>query len=319
VSGVIATMRALAAGLTFAGLSGAVYPHDIPKPLRFILLTPFADYSFFEPIKKGMSDAARSLGVEATFSGTPDGNVKALAGKVREAVKAGYDGIGLNIVDPVALDAVVAEAVGNGVPVIAFNVDDNKTPNARLAAIGQNMPQAGRIFGRAVASSIPEGSHVLLTMHDPNISALEDRAAGAQEVLKSKEITWTPLLTGTEPNAALERIRMALEANPSIRVILSTGSADTEAAGKVIEKYFRGKDYFCAGFDLSPEILRLIKANIIRLSIDQHPYAQGYYAMVELTLYRRYGIQPSFIDTGAAVITADEVDQIVKLSQEHYR
>jgi simple sugar transport system substrate-binding protein len=213
----------------------------------------------------------------------------------------------------------VAEAIGKGVPVIAFNVDDSRTPNARLAAIGQDMPQAGRTFGKAVEGFIPQGSHVLMTMHDPNISALEDRAAGAQDALKSKGIAWTPLITGTEPNAAVERIRAVLQANPSIKIILGTGSADTEAAGKVIERYFPRKGYSSAGFDLSPEILRLVKANIIRLTVDQQPYAQGYYSVVELTLYRRYGLKPSNIDTGAVIIDADKVDQVIKLSQQHYR
>ena len=67
-----------------------------------------------------------------------------------------------------------------------------------------------------------------------------------------------------------------LRANPTIKTILSTGSADTEAAGLTIEQYFSKSDYIAAGFDLSPDILRLIQAGVIRFSIDQQPYSQGY-------------------------------------------
>lgn len=295
------------------------FAQESSKPLRFILLTPFAEYSFFQPIKKGMTDAARSLGVEAVFSGTSDGNTVALAEKVRHAAKQGYDGIALNIVDSTALRNAISETIKDGIPIIAFNVDDTHTPNARLAAIGQNMIQAGRTFGKAVEQFIPQGSHVLVTMHDTNISALADRVTGMQEILKFKNITWKRLITGTEPDAAVEIIRSTLESDPSIKIILSTGSADTEAAGTVLERYFHDRGYSAAGFDLSPEILRLIKAHHIRLSVDQQPYVQGYYAIVELAFYRRYGLKPSNIDTGANVINSENADKVIELSQQHYR
>lgn len=104
-----------------------------------------------------------------------------------------------------------------------------------------------------------------------------------------------------------------------IKLILSTGSADTEAAGRTIEKYFPGKGYISAGFDLNPEILRLVKANVIRLTVDQQPYAQGYYSVVELTLLKRYGIAPSSIDTGATIVTSAQADQVIALSEQLYR
>jgi simple sugar transport system substrate-binding protein len=74
-----------------------------------------------------------------------------------------------------------------------------------------------------------------------------------------------------------------------------------------------------AGFDMSPEILRLVKAGVIRFTIDQQPYCQGYYPVVQLALYRRYGIAPADIDTGAAIVAAGDVDRVVDLSREHYR
>ena len=305
--------------LSLTGLSGAVDETDSQEPLRFILLTPFANYQFFDPVKKGMADAALSLGVEAIFGGAPDGDMEALAEEVRQASRAGFDGIALNIFDAAALKEAVASATDGDVPVIAFNVDDQRTETARMAAIGQNVRQAGREFGKAVQEFIPRGSHVLLTMHDPGISALQERAAGAQEVLSTKGIIWTSMVTGSGNKVAAEKIRAALEADPSIRFVLGTGTADTEVAGQVIERYFPDRGYFCAGFDLSPEILRLVKAGVIRLTVDQQPYAQGYYAVVGLTLYRRYGLKPSNIDTGAAIITADMVDELIDLTRQHYR
>jgi len=85
---------------------------------------------------------------------------------------------------------------------------------------------------------------------------------------------------------------LSLKADPEIKVVICTGQADTEGAGLAIERHFRGKGYRAAGFDLSPGTLRLIKAGHIQFTIDQQPYIQGYYPVIQLALYCRYGNPP---------------------------
>ena len=102
-------------------------------------------------------------------------------------------------------------------------------------------------------------------------------------------------------------------------VVLGTGQVDTEAAGLAIEREFKGRGYGAAGFDLSPDILRLIKAGIIKFTIDQQPYIQGFYPVVQLALYCRYGIRPSSMDAGAGLITRENVDSVMELSKRSYR
>jgi simple sugar transport system substrate-binding protein len=289
------------------------------KHLRFAFITTCVNEDFFKPVKQGMQDAARQMGVECTFEGTPAVDVKAQAEMVRSAVAMGYDGIALNIIDPKAFDEVVREAMDKGIPVVAFNVDDQATPNARLSGVCQDLYKAGRTVGEKAAESIPDGSTVLVTVHDDGISALEDRLRGEQDALKAKNITWKRVVTTSAPEKAAEIIAAALKENPKIKVVLSTGQADTEGAGRAIEKNFAGQGYVSAGFDLSPEILRLIKAGHIRFTIDQQPYVQGYYPVIQLALYCRYGLRPSNMDAGAAVISKSNVDAVVGLNAKGYR
>ena len=81
----------------------------------------------------------------------------------------------------------------------------------------------------------------------------------------------------------------------------------------------KNKGYITAGFDLSPEILRLVRNGMIKFTIDQQPYVQGFYPVIQLTLYCRYGIKPSNIDACAAIITKENVKNIMNLSKQHYR
>ena len=142
---------------------------------------------------------------------------------------------------------------------------------------------------------------------------------GMQDVLGTKNVQWTVAITGNDPVEAADVITGELREHPDIRVVLSTGQSDTEAAGRAIESNFRDAGYWSAGFDLSPTTLRLIDAGPIRCTVDQQPYIQGFYPVVQLTLYLRYGILPSDIDAGAAIIDRSNVRQVMELTKRNYR
>jgi simple sugar transport system substrate-binding protein len=289
------------------------------KEIRLAFVTCTVNSRFFDPLKKGMADAAEMLGVRCDFMGTEGVDVIEQAEIVRRAANSGYDGIAVDIIDPEAFDAVIQEAVNKGIPVVAFNIDDQATPNARLSSVNQNLYKAGQSLAEHLLSEIPENARVLMTMHDRGISALEDRLNGMQSVLKKKNVEAAVIIPGNDSTKGTEVIAAALKENPDIRIILATGQSDTEAAGTAIEKYFSESRYWAAGFDLSPKTLELIKDGYVRCTVDQQPYIQGFYPVVQLTHYLRYGIKPSDVDAGAAIIDKSNVDQVMELTKQGYR
>jgi simple sugar transport system substrate-binding protein len=104
------------------------------------------------------------------------------------------------------------------------------------------------------------------------------------------------VFTGIYADSAAIVIANALNNNPGVRVILCTGQAGTESAGLAIEKNFSDMELISTGYDLSPEIIRLIKNEHILFTIDQQPYMQCFYPVVQLSQYCRYGILPSNIE-----------------------
>ena len=142
---------------------------------------------------------------------------------------------------------------------------------------------------------------------------------GLQDVLRAKNTRWTVAVTGNDAVEGADVVAALLREHPDVRVVLGTGQSDTEAAGRAIERDFASGNYWVAGFDLSPETLRLIDAGHIRCTVDQQPYIQGFYPVVQLVLYLRYGIAPPDIDAGAAIIDRSNVRQVMELSRSHYR
>jgi simple sugar transport system substrate-binding protein len=297
-------------------------PQPGQKKLKFIFITCVVHEDFFVTVKKGMEDAARMMDVECTFTGTEGVDIVAQTEMVRKAIHDGYDGIALNIMDPVGFDEVIREAADARIPLVSFNIDDRSTPNTRLSTVSQRLYEAGVIMGKEAGKFIPDGSEILMTMHDKGVSALEDRLHGAQDGLREaglSHVKWEVAITGNTVAGSSDVILRALQEHPQIKVILCTGQADTEGAGITIDKHFNGQGYQAAGFDLSPGILNSIRKGYIAFTIDQQPYTQGFYPVIQLTLLKRYGLMPSNMDTGATLITLQNAESVLELSKQHYR
>lgn len=294
--------------------------NDARKKLRFLFITCSVGEDFFRPVQTGMRDAAALLGVDCEFIGTEDVDLAAQVGMVRKAVADGYDGLALNIIHPTAFNPAVAEARQAGIPVVAFNVDATYGRGPQLSAIHQDLHKAGRSVGERAAAALPDGVKVLMTVHSEGISALADRLRGIQEVLREKRnARWTVIVTGIQPEGAAALITRALAADPDLQAVLATGQADTQGAGWAVERAAQARNVYVAGFDLSPEILRLVKSGTIAFTVDQQPYLQGFYPVLQLTHYLRYGLRPASVDAGATIISQEDVERVTRLSAEGYR
>jgi simple sugar transport system substrate-binding protein len=70
---------------------------------------------------------------------------------------------------------------------------------------------------------------------------------------------------------------------------------------------------FAAGFDMSPATVQGIKDGYISLVIDQQEYLQGFEAVEQLCLTKKYGFGGLFINTGAGFVDKSNIDAIAPL------
>ena len=267
--------------------------------MKFIYITPFREEDFFSDVKRGMNDAAALLGVTACFTGTHGADYDALAAMIEAAAEQGYDGIAVSMPRSGELDAAVHRVREKGTPVISFNIDNPSS--ARMACVCQDFYRAGMRLGELVYDRLPRGAHVLITMHDAGVSALDERAQGIIDAISSKrsDLQFKSIVSGNTPELARTTIAAELESDFKPAAILCTGQSDTHGAGSAC---FSRKDVLIAGFDVCDEILRMIDAGIIAFTIDQQPYVQGFYPLLMMVQHITQGIKPFDIDTGCDII-----------------
>lgn len=273
--------------------------------MHFRFITPCVNEAFFVPVKRAAQDAADAIGATVSFIGTEDVDVHAQLAMVRESLDC-CDGLAISIPDPEAFDALIDEALGKGVGVVAFNVDARPRQRQLLSAIVQDFYHAGEKLGARAKPHIPAGANVLFTMHSEGICALDERMRGMRDALADRNIHSDVLITGMEEQKAAELILEALSKRPAAAV-LCTGQADTEGAGIAKTRGF--PDLYVAGFDLSPNILGFLERGVVDATVDQQPYAQGFYPVMQLYLYKRFGILPSSMDAGSMLVTKANVDR----------
>lgn len=265
---------------------------------------------FWSIVEDGMRDAAKALGVEAVMQYAGEDTGKQID-FIDVAIAGGVDGIGVVIHDSTAFDAPVQRARDAGIPVVAFNIDDEEGAlgNARQAFIGQTFKVAGYKIGKIMAELLPAGCSVVCPVEWPGAVYAVERYAGVKEALDEKGIKSEMLDTGAVSlSDTLTRIESYLIGHPEVKAVIGLGGMPTAMAPKAVEEVGL-KDVLTGGFDINSHIIRNVKEGKTVATVDQQAYLQGFYAVVQLYL-ANMGLVPLDMDTGSAVIDKTNVDLV---------
>lgn len=288
------------------------------KPFKFAIISHATAVPFFVPVRKGVEEAARLLAVEASFTGPADFNVARQIEFIKAAIASGVDGIGTTLPNPDAFNDVVAEATSKGIPVIAVNAD---APNSRrLAYIGQGNFEAGRSMGREIVKLLPKGGTVLLCLHTAGAFNLEERVRGIRDALQQAG-NFNPqlLATSTDMVKATSLIASFYQGHPDVKGFFGVDDITGSAIAQVIDREKLKGKVFGGAFDLVPDVMNAIKLGQMQFTIDQQPYLQGFNAVLQLYLLKKYQLAPVDVNTGVAPVTAANVEQVIKLAEQGYR
>jgi simple sugar transport system substrate-binding protein len=289
----------------------------VPR-FKFVVISHATAVPFFVPVRKGVEEAGKLLGVDASFTGPPDFDVARQVEFIKDAIAAHVDGIGTTLPNPDAFNDVVAEAMDKGIPVIALNADAPKS--RRLAYIGQGNFEAGRSMGREIVRLLPNGGPVLLCTHTAGAFNLEERLRGVRDVLQAAgKFTPQVLATTTDLVKASSLIASYYQGHPDTKGFFGVDDITGSAIAQVIDREKLKGKVFGGAFDLVPDVMNAIKQGTMQFTIDQQPYLQGFDTVMQLYLLKKYHLAPTDVNTGVAPVTQANVDATMKLAEQGYR
>ncbi|BFO16548.1 substrate-binding domain-containing protein [Streptomyces sp. KM77-8] len=238
--------------------------------------------AFWDRVRKGAETAAAKDGIELTYVSDPD--PAGQAELVREAVRAGVDGIALTLAKPAAMKGPVNEARAADIPVVGLNsgIDAWKS-SGLLEYFGQDESVAGRAVGDKLNEL--KSRHALCVVHERGNVALEARCAGVRKTFGGT--TENLYVDGTDMRAVAGIITARLRQDPSIDEVVTMGAACALTAVDAVAEADSKADI--ATFDLDQEIVDAVRGGNIRFAVDQQPYLQGYLAVDALWLHRTNG------------------------------
>ena len=250
---------------------------------KFVLVNHVTTNPFFVPTRYGAEDACKLLGCSYQFTGSKNSNVNEMVNAFNTAVTSGADGIAVCLVDKKAFNQPVEAALKAKIPVVAYNADEPS--NARLAYIGQDLFVSGAEMGKRIQGLVPSGD-VALFIATPGQSNIQPRIDGALSVLrKVSGIKTHVITTGAELPAELSVIQSYAQSHPDTKGYFAVDAGSTQGLAQTIQKQkLRDKGVKGGGYDLTPETQKLLAADQIDFTIDQQPYLQGFFPIMELYL-----------------------------------
>jgi simple sugar transport system substrate-binding protein len=265
-------------GSAAAGIFGS------SQSYKFTLVNHVTTNPFFTPTQSGAADACKLLGCSYQWTGSQTSNVTEMVNALNSAVSAGVNGIGVSLVDLHAFNSPVQSALSAGIPVVAYNAD--AATNPRLAYIGQDLYLSGQTMGEHIAALVPSGD-VALFIATPGSLNIQPRIDGALNTLKGHpSITPHVVATGAAIPAELTAIDAYSVGHPNTKGYFAVDAGSTQSLAQTIQKHgLRAKGVKGGGYDLTPITEQLLAADQIDFTIDQQPYLQGFFPILELYMY----------------------------------
>ncbi len=272
---------------------------------KFVFVNHVTTNPFFVPTQYGIAD-----GCTYQWTGSETSVASQMVNAMDAAITAKADGIAVSLVDLHAFNEPTKRALEAGIPVFSYNADAKG--NDRLAYIGQDLYASGQALGRRIVELVGEG-HVVGFIATPGQLNIQPRLDGAKEAIKAsgKNIVLDEVATGPTVNEEVSRVDAYYVGHKDIKGMFAVDAGSTMSVGKAMEKYgLHAKGVRAGGFDLLPQTLDAIAKGDLDFTIDQQPYLQGFYTIMEMAMFKFSGglTGPAEINTGLKFVTKDNVE-----------
>ena len=299
---------------TQGGLSG---PARTAEKTLHIAVLGKSVAPYWSEVELVAKKAGEKLGAKVTFFAPQREDVQAQVTQLEGFISMGVDGIAFAASDPDAVVPVIRKALKRGIPCVAIDTDSPKS--GRLAYIGTDNREAGRIAGETLAKLLGGRGKVIITTGSLTALNSLQRIEGFKEAISKYpgiEIVDT-LCDGEDASKAVSQAEAALSAHPDLDAFYGVYALNGPAAAKAVKAAGKAGKVKIVCFDTTPEHMNYIKEGAITATVGQRPFLMGYLSVSLLYLMNKIGVDKALmllpkdriVDTGVDVVTKSNIEQ----------
>lgn len=258
-------------------------------------------------LKSGAEAKAEELGVKLDCVGpNSESDVQAQVDMIDNLIAQQIDAL---CVAPSSQDAVLGSlqtAHSQNIPILT--VDTDVEFDGRMSFIGTGNESAARLGGEAAAAAVPKGSKVVIIRGRLGDITHDQREKGFQDAMNATGMEVIEIKAAdSDTEKAMNIMQDLLQVHSDIGLILSTTDDQAVGAQRAVEA--AGTTIPIMGFDGTSSVCALIQEGKIFGSVAQNPYGMGELAVENaVKAVKGETVEPR-IDSGAEVITKENVDR----------
>jgi ribose transport system substrate-binding protein len=293
----------------------------------YYLLCANVKIPYWQTAGNGLARAASQMPVKAELVGPDTYDQRAQQQELRRLIglQEKPAGILISPADAALMRPDIDAAIAAGIPVIT--VDSDAPESKRLLFVGTNNYQAGVMGGRVAAKQLQgKGNVVVFTM--PGQTNLAERLNGYKfafgehsgiKIVNIVDIKGDPRIAFDTTNEIIEKRRDKVDAFVCLEALAGKEVAEVLDRNKVTGK-------IVMAMDTDEGTLNWIQKGVIAATIAQKPFTMAYYGLKMLDELHHHKLPsldvhwaqdpfsplPSFVDTGATLITKENMGEFVK-------
>jgi ribose transport system substrate-binding protein len=266
---------------------------------------------YWKVVAAGARDSARLHHVALSVQGpASEDAVETQLQMVRAALAKRPDVLVFSPSQPAQAEPVLLQAQAAHVPVILVDTGMPDTCTAYATFIGTDNMAAGRAGGKALTSVLKQGDKVLLLAGARGNPSMNERVAGAEEILTAYGLNVADkLFADSDRGKAYSATLAVLQSQPDVQGVFAGN--DEEALGALHALQEVGIAVPIIGVDANNENLKAILAGDLFGSIAQGNYDMGRLAIEKALELKAGKSVPRRIDSGATIITRANAQKLL--------
>lgn len=301
-------------------------PKDAPKPagdagaspsatrLKIAVIPKGTTHEFWKSVHAGAVKASKELDVDIVWKGPlKEDDLKAQIDVVNTFVAQGISGVVLAPLNDAALRAPVKAARDAKIPTVIF--DSDLQGDDHVSFVATDNVAAGRLGGEQVAKAVGDKGNVILLRYQEGSASTANREKGFLEAIKGRpgiKLLSDNQYGGATVETAFQRSESLLNAQKAaagnVQGIFTPNESTTFGMLLALRKSNLNKKTRFVGFDASDKLVAALKDGDVDGLVVQSPFNMGYLAVKTMTNHLRGRPVDRRIDTGARLVTRDNLE-----------